>query len=140
MLDKSFILEMRNITKNFPGVKALDGVDFSLKKGEVAGLVGENGAGKSTLMNILGGIFRQDDGEIILDGKKVSMDSPSHSKSLGIYFIHQEPKLFLNRSVLSNIFINQFPNSGVGFIPFLKIKQEYLLLKLIELRRVEIML
>ena len=124
MLDKSFILEMRNITKNFPGVKALDDVEFSLKKGEVAGLVGENGAGKSTLVNILGGIFRQDDGEIILDSKKISVDSPSHAQSLGIYFIHQEPKLFLNRSVLSNIFINQFPNNGVGFIPFSKIKQE----------------
>lgn len=123
-MDNSFILEMHNITKNFPGVKALDDVEFSLKKGEVAGLVGENGAGKSTLMNILGGIFRQDNGEIILNDKKISVDSPSHAQSLGIYFIHQEPKLFLNRSVLSNIFVNQFPNNGIGFIPFSKIKQQ----------------
>jgi ABC-type sugar transport system ATPase subunit len=69
-------------------------------------------------------VIRQDDGEILLDGKKLSVDSPSHSQSLGIYFIHQEPKLFLNRSVLSNIFINQFPNNGVSFVPFSKIKQE----------------
>ncbi len=117
VLSISAVLEMKDITKIFPGVKALDGVNFRVDSGEVAGLVGENGAGKSTLMNILGGVVKKSAGEIIMNGKCVSINTPHDAQNYGIRFIHQEPKLLLNRNVLSNIYINQYPGSLAGFIP-----------------------
>ncbi len=98
-------LKMSGITKRFPGVVALDGVDFGLRKGEVHALVGENGAGKSTLMNMLGGNLKPDGGAIELDGRPVSITSPIESLKLGIGFVHQESNLLSNLTVLENVFL-----------------------------------
>lgn len=98
-------LEMRGITKTFPGVTALDHVDFSCSLGEVHALVGENGAGKSTLMNLLGGLLQPTEGAILLDGKSASIPDPNTSYGLGIGFVHQESNLLLNLTVAENIFL-----------------------------------
>ena len=90
---------MRGITKEFPGVKALDHVELQLTKGTVHALMGENGAGKSTLMKILMGIYQPDDGEIILNGQKVKIESPKRAHKLGISMIHQELMPILDMSV-----------------------------------------
>ena len=100
-------LKMENISKHFPGVKALSGVSFEADGGEIVGLVGVNGAGKSTLMNILGGIFLPDTGEIYIDGKKATIHSPKEAERRGIAFIHQELVSFLTMTVAENIFISR---------------------------------
>src|SRR5690625_2634011 len=84
------LLELRNISKRFGATKALDGVSFELRPGEVHALMGENGAGKSTLMKILAGNIARDTGEILLDGKSVEIASPQDARSNGIAIIHQE--------------------------------------------------
>jgi len=98
-------LEMKGIHKAFSGVHALKGVDFTLQEGEIHALLGENGAGKSTLMNILGGVFPADSGDILLSGKKVQITSPQNSKNLGIGFIHQELNLIPDLMVYENLFL-----------------------------------
>lgn len=85
-----YVLEMNNITKVFPGVKALDGVTLRVRKGSVHALMGENGAGKSTLMKCLFGIYHEDGGEIILDGKKMEINTSKQALDLGVSMIHQE--------------------------------------------------
>jgi len=101
----NYILEMRNITKRFPGTSALNEVSFNLRKGEVHALVGENGAGKSTLIKILTGVYQPDSGEIILNGQGLRHINPAHSLRLGIHFVYQEPTLFSLTSVLENLFL-----------------------------------
>jgi ribose transport system ATP-binding protein len=101
------LLEMSAITKRFPGVIALRGVQLSLFPGEVLALMGENGAGKSTLMKILGGAQLPDEGEIKLDGKPVVLDSVRTAKKLGIALIHQELMLASNLDITANIFLGQ---------------------------------
>lgn len=108
-MDKSIILEARNIVKNFPGVRALDGVQFQLQKGEVHALVGENGAGKSTLMHILGGVYRPDSGDVFVEGKKVKLQNPYHASQEGISVVYQELSLVQNLSIAENIFANRQP-------------------------------
>ncbi|MCZ6671373.1 MAG: sugar ABC transporter ATP-binding protein [Verrucomicrobia bacterium] len=103
------LLEMRGISKGFPGVRALDKVDLSLDKGEVLALVGENGAGKSTLMNILGGIYQPDSGSVFVDGKETSIDGVEAAIDLGIAFIHQELNVVDNLDVAANIFLGREP-------------------------------
>ena len=103
------LLVMRGITKEFPGVKALDHVELQLTKGTVHALMGENGAGKSTLMKILMGIYQPDDGEIILNGQKVKIESPKRAHKLGISMIHQELMPILDMSVADNIFLYDYP-------------------------------
>ncbi len=98
-------LEMKNITKTFPGVTALDNVSFSCNLGEVHGLVGENGAGKSTLMNMLGGLLMPDSGTISIDGKTVKINDPGISYKYSIGFVHQESNLLSNLTVYENIFL-----------------------------------
>lgn len=98
-------LSMRGITRRFPGVLALDHVDFDLKPGEVHALVGENGAGKSTLMNVLGGTVSPDEGVVELDGKEVVISDPVASMNLGIGFVHQESNLLGNLTVMENVFL-----------------------------------
>ena len=97
------VLSMKDISKAFPGVQALDGVSFDLRPGEVTALVGENGAGKSTLMKIPNGVYQPDSGEIVLDRKAVSIMSPRHARDLGIAIVHQELSLFQNLSVAEKI-------------------------------------
>ena len=99
------ILEMKNITKQFPGVMANEDVDLELFKGEVLALLGENGAGKSTLMNILSGLIRPDSGEIKLNGENVSIDSPKDAMHLGIGMVHQNFKLVSTMTVAENVIL-----------------------------------
>src|SRR5690606_39724587 len=101
------ILEMRNITKTFPGVKALDNVNFSVQRGEIHALVGENGAGKSTLMKVLSGVYPAGTytGDIIYEGQERHFKDISHSEKLGIVIIHQELALIPMLSIKENIFL-----------------------------------
>ena len=105
---EEYLLEMKNIHKRFPGVYALKGVDLTLKAGEVMALVGENGAGKSTIINILGGIYTRDEGEILIDGKDAGIHGIQDAKAAGINIIHQELVLVPYLSVAENIFLNLF--------------------------------
>lgn len=100
-------LQMRHITKRFPGVLALSDVQFSLRRGEVHALLGENGAGKSTLMKILSGVYQPDDGEIIFEDRPVSFANPLSAQNEGITIIHQEFNLFPELTVEENIFIGR---------------------------------
>ena len=102
------ILSIRNLSKSFPGVKALDDVSFDIQKGAVHALVGENGAGKSTLIKILAGIYQPDSGEIIFDGRKIIFKTPSESQTNGISVVHQELKLVDTLSVCENIFLGNY--------------------------------
>lgn len=116
MDDRDMLLQMQGITKNFPGVLALDNVDFDLKKGEVHCLVGENGAGKSTLIKILAGAYQKDEGKIIIEGKKVEINSPLMGQKLGIRVIYQELDLLPDLSVAENIFIDDVSKNRFNLI------------------------
>jgi ABC-type sugar transport system ATPase subunit len=109
MNDQSTILEMRGITKSFPGAKALAGVDFEARRGEVHALVGENGAGKSTLMKILAGVVAKDSGEIIFDGREINPQNAAEAQALGVSLVHQELSLAPNLTVAENIFVRREP-------------------------------
>lgn len=106
------LFRMEGISKSFPGVRALDKVRLNVNKGEVLGLVGENGAGKSTLMKILSGVYRADEGEIFIEGKKVIVDSVSKAHELGISIIMQELNMCGHLSVADNIFIGRAHKKG----------------------------
>jgi ribose transport system ATP-binding protein len=106
------ILQMKGISKSFPGVIALDGVDLEVYPGEIVGLAGENGAGKSTLMKILGGIYQPDSGTLYLDGQEVQMRSVSDSINKGVGFIHQELNVLDNLDVAENVFLGREPVWG----------------------------
>jgi len=108
--EQSPMLRMHAICKNFPGIKALNMVDFELYENEIVALIGENGAGKSTLMKILGGIFPPDSGDIYLKGKKVQIQNVSDAISKGIGFIHQELNVFDNLDIAGNIFLGREPS------------------------------
>ncbi|MEN3187027.1 MAG: ATP-binding cassette domain-containing protein [Atribacterota bacterium] len=99
------ILEMRGITKNFGGLRALDKVDFELRQGEVMGLVGDNGAGKTTLIKILTGVYPPDEGEIILEGKPVKFRNRQHAKSLGIEAVYQDLALVETLNAPANVYL-----------------------------------
>ena len=112
-------LEMRAITKTYPGVRALDGVSLTVGQGEVHALLGENGAGKSTLMKILAGAQSKDTGEILLDGQPVEIDSPQKAMSLGVSIIYQEFNLVPYLSAGENIFLGREPRASLpGFVNF----------------------
>ena len=104
---ENFIVELEHITKEFPGVKALDDVQFQLKQGEVLAFLGENGAGKSTLMKILSGVYTKDSGTIIIDGQTVENMSPTKAQELGIAIIHQELNMCSHLTVAENIFLGR---------------------------------
>ena len=103
------LLEMKQIEILFPGVKALDKVDFSLRAGEIHSLLGENGAGKSTLIKCLTGVHRMDTGTITLQGKEIHPQSPQHAMELGISTVYQEVNLCPNLTVAENIFVGRQP-------------------------------
>src|SRR5438093_13090010 len=109
MADSQNILSMNGIKKSFPGVAALEDVDFSLRKGEIHALMGENGAGKSTLIKILTGVEHPDKGLIELEGESVQVRSPHHSQKLGISTVYQEINLCTNISVAENIMLGHEP-------------------------------
>lgn len=107
-------LEMNHISKEFPGVKALDDVSIHVKPGSVHALMGENGAGKSTLMKCLFGIYHEDGGDIILNGNKIDLHTSKQALDAGISMIHQELQPIPFRNVMENIWIGRFPTKGVG--------------------------
>lgn len=110
------IVSVRNVSKSFAGVLALDKVRFDLLPGEVHALMGENGAGKSTLMKLLAGIHTCDEGEIVIGGKVVTIDGPRAAQSLGIGIVHQELNLMNHLSAAQNIFIGREPRRGLGLL------------------------
>ena len=116
MEKKKKVLELKNISKSFPGVKALDEVTFSVEEGTVHVLVGENGAGKSTLIKIINGMYTADEGELYVFGKKVTMHSPRHMKELGIATIHQELNPVPDLTIAENIFLGRLPTRGPGIV------------------------
>ena len=109
------LLEMKHIHKKFPGVYALKDINFELRTGEVHALLGENGAGKSTLIKVLGGIYTADEGEIIINGKKVNIDGVKAAQANGVAIIHQELVLVPYMTVAENIFLGREPMSS-GFV------------------------
>jgi len=116
------VLEMKNITKTFPGVKALDKVNFSLRKGEVHALLGENGAGKSTLMKVLNGIHKRDQGEIIVKGQSVEFEGTKEAQNAGLAIIHQELELIPHLNVAENIYLGREDRNSI-FIDYKKLYQ-----------------
>ena len=101
------ILAMRHISKIFPGVRALQDVDFTLNKGEIHALIGENGAGKSTLIKVLTGVYLKDAGQISLAGESVTIRSPQEAQNVGISTVYQEITLCPNLTVAENIYIGR---------------------------------
>lgn len=108
-MEHDVLLQMTDICKEFPGVKALDQVSLTLKKGTVHALMGENGAGKSTLMKCLFGIYNKDRGEILLDGKEVNFKSSKEALENGVAMVHQELNQALKRTVMDNIWLGRYP-------------------------------
>jgi ribose transport system ATP-binding protein len=108
------VFEMKGIGKSFPGVKALEGVNLTVREGQVHALLGENGAGKSTLIKILSGAYTKDEGQIFFEGKPVEIRSPHDAEALGISTIYQEFNLARNLTVAENIFLGHLPRKGIA--------------------------
>ncbi|KPJ86898.1 MAG: hypothetical protein AMS17_10535 [Spirochaetes bacterium DG_61] len=117
-----YVLQMNNISKNFPGVKALENVSFNLFKSEVHALVGENGAGKSTLIKILSGLYQKDRGDIFIDDAEINIEGTRHAIELGISTIYQEIALVEEITVAENIFLSDRPKTNRGLIDWKKMK------------------
>lgn len=118
-------LQIKDVSKIFPGVKALDHVNIEAKGGEIIGLIGVNGAGKSTLMNILGGVFEPTEGQILINGKEVRILTPQDAEKHGIGFIHQEPVMFRHMTVAENISISHL-HGGVNYKELNQTARKYL--------------
>jgi len=117
-VNNQYVLEMRNISKAFPGVKALDDVTFAVRPGTVHALMGENGAGKSTLMKILFGLYSADTGQTLLNGQPVRFDTPKQALNAGISMIHQELHPIPYRNVMENMWLGRFPQRKIGPLSF----------------------
>jgi ribose transport system ATP-binding protein len=118
------LLEMSHISKSFPGVQALDDVQFNLRAGEVHALMGENGAGKSTLVKILSGVYQPTQGQILLAGQPIEIQNPSYAQELGISPVHQEVNLEPYLSVAENIFLGRQPRGKFGLIDHARMQRE----------------
>ena len=118
-------MELRGVSKSFPGVKALDNVQLAVRPGTVHALMGENGAGKSTLMKCLFGIYKMDAGEIYIDGEKTTIENPDEAMKKGIAMVHQELQPVLARSVGENMFLGRFPVKKFGPIQVIDHKTMY---------------
>jgi methyl-galactoside transport system ATP-binding protein len=125
MADTVNVVEMRHISKSFPGVKALDDVSVNVRPGSVHALMGENGAGKSTLMKCLFGIYEQDAGEVLLNGRKVSFAGTRQALDAGIAMIHQELHPVPFRSVMENIWLGRYPTRNFGIFKLVNSKKMY---------------
>ena len=110
------VIEFRNITKYFPGVKALDDISFTANGGEVLALMGENGAGKSTLLKVLNGDYQQTSGEYLVNGEPCHFNSPREAVAAGIGVIYQERQIMLELTVGENIFLGRRPTGFMGRI------------------------
>ena len=118
-----YIVEMRNITKRFPGIVANDDVSIGIKKGEIFALLGENGAGKSTLMSILSGMYEPDEGDVYIRGEKVRISSPNHAAKLNIGMVHQHFKLVSDYTIAENIILGIEPiKKWAGFFPYVDVR------------------
>ena len=122
MMETAPFLAMKGISKRYPGAQALKGIDFHVREGEVHALVGENGAGKSTLLKILAGAESMDSGEILIQDRRVNIDSPHKAQALGVSIIYQEFNLIPQLSAAENIFLGREP-SLLGFVNFRKQRQ-----------------
>ncbi len=120
-----YILEMRNVTKTFPGVKALDDVTLKVRPGTVHALMGENGAGKSTLMKCLFGLYNMDSGQIFYNGEQVTINDAKEALHLGISMIHQELHTNPHRSVMENVWLGRYPRVGGAKSPFVDHKKMF---------------
>jgi rhamnose transport system ATP-binding protein len=107
-------IELRGVRKSFGGVQAVRGVDLALMPGEIHAVVGENGAGKSTLVRILGGVYRPDEGSVVVEGERVDLHSPADARARGVAVIYQEPALFPDLDVAENIFMGRQPRGRLG--------------------------
>ncbi len=110
------ILQLRGVSKSYPGVRAVDGVDFDLRPGEVHGVLGENGAGKSTLIRIMGGVVQPDEGELLVDDQPTSFHQPADAQRLGIAVIHQELEVHPELSVTENVLLGRLPTKRLGVV------------------------
>jgi simple sugar transport system ATP-binding protein len=115
-MTKTPLVELRNIHKWFGKVHAVDGVSFTIEKGEIVGLVGDNGAGKSTVIKVLSGYHPSDGGDILIEGKKVQIKSPSDARAFGIETVYQEQALVELMSVARNMFMGREPVKFAGFL------------------------
>lgn len=120
----TYVVELRDIAKTFPGVRALDHVDFRLAPGEIHSLVGKNGAGKSTLMNILTGTYQADEGEIRVGGEHIDTMTTALAKKVGIAYVHQHSQLIPGLSVAENLFCGSLPTGRAGFVDWSKLYRE----------------
>ncbi len=121
-----FLLEMKDVSKQFPGVKALDHAQLQLKAGHVHALMGENGAGKSTLMKCMFGIYKMDEGQILLDGQPVTITDPMDALKKGIAMVHQELQPIPARTIGENIFLGRYPmKKAFGVIPMIDHEKMY---------------
>lgn len=121
---EDYILQLKDITKTFPGVKALDNMRFDLRRGSIHALIGENGAGKSTLMKVLSGVYIPDQGTVLLDGEAVTMRTPQEAESKGISIVHQELAVFGTTTVSENIFTTNPPKNKLGLIDYTQMHKE----------------
>ncbi|MFB9148157.1 sugar ABC transporter ATP-binding protein [Roseovarius ramblicola] len=124
MTGPTHVLRLEGVVKTFPGVRALDGVSFDLRPGEVHALMGENGAGKSTLMKVLGGIHQPDEGRIFIAEEPVVIASPLHAKARGVVFVHQELSLADELTVAENIFLGELPRKSFGRVDHARLYRE----------------
>jgi methyl-galactoside transport system ATP-binding protein/inositol transport system ATP-binding protein len=123
MADSEYILEMKNIVKTFPGVKALRGVDLKVRRGEIHAIMGENGAGKSTLMKCIIGLHAPTSGQIIFDGKELGRYSPADALNMGISMIYQELNPVLHRPIMENLWLGREPKTKFGFVDHKKMAE-----------------
>lgn len=125
MGESEIVLQMKGVSKSFPGTLAINNVDFEVRKGEVHALMGENGAGKSTLMKMLAGSFSDYTGDIIIEGRKVELRTPSAAKAEGVGMVYQELSIAYNRSVQENMFAGKIPRKGL-FVDEIELKKQTL--------------
>jgi ABC-type sugar transport system ATPase subunit len=122
--NQNVLLKATTISKQYPGVKALDNVNLEICKGEIHALVGENGAGKSTFVNVIGGVVKPDSGSIIFDGQPVQINNPKQATEIGIAIVHQELSLFPNLSIATNLYLSNLEEEGSLFVPDKKMEAD----------------